>query len=90
MDHAHVVTAPDQPSHQRPADETSASQDDDAHDADLGTGLRVEAGRSLRAKGGGLRVTSTGAVGRDQAMWRPEMARAMTSCWICSVPSKMS
>ncbi len=25
-----------------------------------------------------------------QGMWRPLMARAMTSCWICSVPSKMS
>ena len=24
------------------------------------------------------------------SMRRPEMARAMTSCWICSVPSKMS
>ncbi|MEJ2888944.1 hypothetical protein [Actinomycetospora aeridis] len=23
-------------------------------------------------------------------MWRPLIARAMTSCWICSVPSKMS
>jgi hypothetical protein len=25
-----------------------------------------------------------------QAMCRPLMARAMTSCWICSVPSEMS
>jgi hypothetical protein len=24
------------------------------------------------------------------SMRMPEMARAMTSCWICSVPSKMS
>jgi hypothetical protein len=35
-------------------------------------------------------VTSADAVGVGQAMWRPEMDRAMTSCWICSVPSKMS
>jgi hypothetical protein len=28
--------------------------------------------------------------GEDYSMRRPEMARAMTSCWICSVPSKMS
>jgi hypothetical protein len=26
----------------------------------------------------------------DYSMRRPEMAREITSCWICSVPSKMS
>jgi hypothetical protein len=28
--------------------------------------------------------------GQGYSMRRPEIARAMTSCWICSVPSKMS
>jgi hypothetical protein len=29
-------------------------------------------------------------LGVDYSMRRPEMAREITSCWICSVPSKMS
>jgi hypothetical protein len=34
----------------------------------------------------------TPAIARDlcYSMRRPEMAREITSCWICSVPSKMS
>jgi hypothetical protein len=39
-------------------------------------------------------VTSRGERRRQcpgcYSMRRPEMARAITSCWICSVPSKMS
>jgi len=32
----------------------------------------------------------SGAWPGDYSMRRPEMAREMTSSWICSVPSKMS
>jgi hypothetical protein len=47
-------------------------------------------------------VTGTASAPSDETMFRcvpagpgyligmSEMARAMTSCWICSVPSKMS
>ena len=46
----------------------------------------AERGSVVRRSNGSIRR----AAGQRYSMRKPEIAREITSCWICSVPSKMS
>ena len=63
-----------------------------AVDADLLAGIEALVDRQLADPGPW--VTDTGpeaaATALRYSMRMPEMARLITNCWICSVPSKMS
>ena len=59
----------------------------DAHGPRVPGGVHVQVGAV-----GAPTVARNGGVGRlyRYSIRSPEMARPITSCWICSVPSKMS
>jgi hypothetical protein len=69
--------------------EPVAGQVAPAQGGQLGPPGAGDGGDAQREAGGGVEASGPPTV-QDQRMCRPEIAREMTSCWICSVPSKRS